>query len=619
MYEDPSRFVLNHVDVSRLLPHCGREGFSHLGYSIHASIIKNPEFHDSDDWNTVRDALVVWNSLLCLYSRQNGESSNAVKLFDELPDRDIVSWNTVMSGFVRNGQFDIGFRYLKQIRQLGFPAFNQATLTTLLSSLDRPKFLRMNKMVHCLVFCSGYSNETTVGNSLITSYFKCGCASSGRLVFDEMTEKNVITWTATISGLAQNESYRKSLELFSLMRRETLSPNLLTYLSSLVACSGLKALNEGRQIHALLWKFGTESDLRVESALMDMYSKCGGIEDAQQVFETAEDLDEIAMTVILVGLAQNGLEEEAIKIFKKMVDSGIEIDPSVVSAALGVFGNYTSLRLGKQIHALIAKKNFGDNPYVGNGLINMYSKCGELGESGKVFDEMPQRNLVSWNSLISAFARHGDGFGALRLYEDMKRESVKPCDVTFLSLIHACSHVGLVEKGMEFLKSMVEDYGMAPRSEHYASVVDMLGRAGLLHEAKAFIERLAQKPSPLVWQSMLGACSFHPDPELGKAAAEELALAMPENPASNVLLANIYSSKGHWKERARTLKKMKEMGVAKETGFSWIEIENKVHSFVVSDNDHPCVEAIYGVLEELYRLMTDQGYVPNHRLKSSGL
>ncbi|XP_021281765.1 pentatricopeptide repeat-containing protein At3g05340 [Herrania umbratica] len=615
LYQFPSsdtpKLVLNHIGISLLLSISGKQGFFLLGSSIHASLIKNPEicnpaggFKDSDN------ALLVWNSLLGMCS-ECGTLTDLTKLFDEMPMRDTVSWNTMISGFLRNGEFDKGFGHFKQMRNLGFCSFDQATLTTILSACDGVEFCYVNKMMHGLLFLNGYEREISVGNALITSYSKCGCLSSGRQVFNEMFERNVITWTAMISGLVQNELYEESLELFSEMRLGSVCPNSLTYLSSLMACSGLQALKEGRQIHGLLWKLGIQSELCIESSLMDMYSKCGSVNDAWQIFESAQDLDEVSMTVILVGLAQNGFEEEAKRFFVRMFESGIEIDPNMLSAVFGIFGEDTSLGLGKQIHSLIIKRNFGRNSYVSNGLINMYSKCGDLEESVKVFSRMSQRNSISWNSIIAAFARHGDGYRALQLYEEMRSEGIEPTDVTFLSLLHACSHVGLVKKGMELLKSMTEVHRILPRAEHYASVVDMLGRAGLLNEAKTLIEGLPVKPDVLVWQALLGACGIHGDFEMGKYAADQLLIATPESPVPYVSMANICSLRGKWKERARTIKRMKEMGVVKETGISWIEIEKKVHSFVVQDRIHPQAEAVYGVLKELFRLMLDEGYVPN--------
>ena len=611
-YSETSKFAINQVDISFLLSLCGREGYLHLGSSLHASIIKNFGFLDGNNRDNLRNVIVVWNSLLSMYSRC-GELRDATKVFDHMPMKDTISWNSRISGLLGNGDIEMGFRVFKQLYESGIYQFDQATLTTVLTACDKPEFCYVSKMIHSLVFLYGYEREITVGNALITSYFRCGCCSSGRRVFDEMSEKNVVTLTAVISGLSQGQFYEESLKLFGKMRDGPVDPNSLTYLSSLMACSGLQAIREGRQIHGLVWKLGVHFDLCIESALMDMYSKCGSLVDAWKIFESAEEVDEVSMTVILVGLAQNGFEEESIQVFVKMVKNGVVIDPNMISAILGVFGIDTSLALGKQIHSLIIKKSFGSNYFVNNGLINMYSKCGDLDDSIKIFCWMPQRNSVSWNSMISAFARHGNGSRALQLYEEMRLEGVWPTDVTFLSLLHACAHVGLVEKGMGFLESMAKDYGIGPRMEHYACVVDMMGRAGLLNEAKKFIERLPEKPGILVWQALLGACSIHGNSEMGKYAANQLFLQAPESPAPYILLANIYSSEGKWKERARTIKKMKDMGVTKETGISWIEIEKQIHSFVVEDRMHPHAEIIYGVLGELFKLMMDEGYVPDKR------
>ncbi|GMH11367.1 hypothetical protein Nepgr_013208 [Nepenthes gracilis] len=607
-----TKFAPSRVDVSLLLSTCGREGNLYLGSALHASIIKKHEFYDPRFCDDPRNAIVVWNSLLGMYWKCQ-ELSYAVKVFDEMPMRDTVSWNSIISGFLTHGEFDMGMRLFRKMRELRANGHDQATLTSILSASDGSGFLSSSKMIHALAIMSGYAGDITVGNALITSYCKCGFSDLAKHVFDEMNERNVVTWTAVISGLVQNYRYEDSLNLFMKMRRILINPNALTYLGLLSACAGLQALRGGRQIHGLLWKVGFHLDLCIESALMDMYSKCGCVEDALQIFHSADNLDDVSVTVILVGFAQNGFKEDAIQIFVKLVKTGIDIDPDMVSAVLGVFGVDTSVALGQQIHSLIIKKSFSYNPFVSNGLINMYSKCGNLEESNKIFHRMPERNSVSWNSIIAAFARHGDGLKALKMYEEMILEGIKPTDVTFLSLLHACSHVGLVEKGMEFLESMSKVHGLTPRMEHYACVVDMLGRSSLLNEAKSFIEKLPVKPGIMVWQALLGACSIHGDSEMGKFAAEQLFVAAPESPAPYVILANIYSSERRWRDRAMTFKRMKEIGVAKETGISWIEIEKKVHSFVVWDKMHPKAEIIYSVLADLIGNMRDEGYKPDKR------
>ncbi|RAL50461.1 hypothetical protein DM860_016928 [Cuscuta australis] len=602
-------FLDNAVSISLQLSYCGKEGNLRLGNCIHAFTIKTPVLADLYSQNSIR----VLNSILAMYARC-GELHDAVKVFENMPVRDTVSWNSMISGFIRNGELEMGFEYFKDLMTLGVGLFDHASLTTILSACDKAQLLSVIRMVHGLVFLSGYEMVVSVGNALVTAYFRCRCLDSGMRVFNEMVEKNVITWTAVISGLAQNEFCEESLRLFDEFRRESVVPNHLTYLSALLACSGIQALMKGKQIHAIVLKLGFQPNPSMESALMDMYSKCGIVEDVWRIFESAEVLDIVSLTVILVGFVQNGFEKDALQIFIKIIKSGIDIDANLLSSIFGVFGSDTLLNLGKQVHSLIIKKGFLTNPFIGNGLINMYSKCGELHESVIVFDQMHLRNPVSWNSLIAAFARHGNGFRALDLYEEMISAGVEPTDVTFLSLLHACSHVGLVEKGMEFFKSMQTVYGMIPRMEHYASVVDMLGRSGLLNEAKCFIERLPTKPDVQVWQALLGACSFHGNTDIGMHAAQQWLLASPDDtPIPYVLLANIHSSKKQWKERATIIKKMKETRISKETGISWIEIAKKVHNFVVCDQMHPQCETIYRALLELYRHMGDEGQVLNKK------
>ncbi|GER55393.1 pentatricopeptide repeat-containing protein [Striga asiatica] len=601
-----TQYVSSNTDPDHLrllLSSCARQNNLRLSSSLHAAIIKSPP---SFSTNQVT-AHLIYNSLLNVYCK-SGSLRDAVNLFDQMPLRDTVSWNSLISGFFNLGRLRLGFRYFKKLLGSSWERFDHATLTSVLSACGEIESVEMMNVLHALAVLSGYEKETTVGNALITSYFRCRAFGSGRRVFDEMLVRNVVTWTATVSGLAKNELYAESLDLFVKMCTcGTVSPNALTYLGALSACSGLRALNEGAQIHGALLKSGLESDLRVESSLMDVYSKCGCLGDAWRIFHFAEVIDEVSLTVMLVGLAQNGFEEDAVRMFLKTIRAGLNIDPDMISAILGIFGLGTSH--GVQIHSLVIKKGFGSNIFVCNGLINMYSRCGELQDSVKAFDCTPEKNQVSWNSVIAAFARHGEGSRALAFYEKMTSSGVKPSDVTFLSLLHACSHVGLLHKGMEFLQSMEITHGLRPRMEHYSCMVDMLGRAGLLREAREFISGLPVKPNALVWQALLGACSIYNDVDVGEYAADRLARAEPDSPVPFVSMANIYSSKGQWKERASAMKEMKEKGVAKEMGTSWIEIDRKIHNFVVADRMHPSVDDVYAVVLDLFGHMRDEGCV----------
>ncbi|KAI3752452.1 hypothetical protein L2E82_24485 [Cichorium intybus] len=264
-----------------------------------------------------------------------------------MPIKDSVSWNTIISGFFTRGFYNVGFDYFKTIySSSGSHRFDRGTITTILSACEGSQFSNVNKMIHTLVIIHGYERETTIANALITSYFTSESFHSAKQVFEEINDKNVVTYTAMISGLAQNHHFQDSLKVFVEMPRGFISPNILTYLSTLMACSGLQALSEGCQIHALVSKLGMDSDLHIESALMDMYSKCGSMQESWQIFESARVLDEVSMTVILAGFAQNGCEEESVRVFSRMIKEGIKIDPNTISVILTVFNGDISLAFG---------------------------------------------------------------------------------------------------------------------------------------------------------------------------------------------------------------------------------------------------------------------------------
>ncbi|KAL6608200.1 hypothetical protein ACP70R_041263 [Stipagrostis hirtigluma subsp. patula] len=600
---DASSPLLNYANLSGLLARCGRAGDLRLGAALHAVVAKNPaHFRLCPGRASLRHVLVAWNALVAMYGRC-GRRGDAARVFDEMRVRDSVSWNSLLAA--SSASSDDALALLRRMLRSapGAGACDHATFTTVLSACGAS--LPACAAVHGLAVSCGLDAAVSVGNALVTAYFESGSPGSAERVFDAMAERNVITWTAMVSGMARAERHKESLALFRQMRY-TVDANYATYSSSLLACAGSLAAREGQQIHGLVVKAGFETDLHVESGLMDVYSKCGLMEDALRVFRSCRNPDEVFLTVILVGFAQNGLEEKAFELFAEMINAGIDIDASMVSAVLGAFGASAPYALGRQIHALAIKKCFVGNMYVCNGLINMYSKCGELQESVQVFEGMTSKNSISWNSIIAAFARHGHGSEVFRLFESMKEDGAKPTDVTFLSLLHGCSHVGSAKKGLEILNSMSSQYGVHPRVEHYACVVDMLGRGGLLDDAKAFIEDGPFKDNVLLWQALMGACSFHKNSEIGKYAAEKLLLLDPDCTAAYVLLSNIYSSEGRWDDRARVMKRMREMGLRKDTGKSWIELEKEVRSFVVGPASRPDSAAVDDVLMQLSAVTSDQ-------------
>ncbi|KAK1278174.1 Pentatricopeptide repeat-containing protein [Acorus gramineus] len=582
-------FTLTHTNLSSLLSFCAREGHFRLAASIHAAILKNPVHIQSDG----RDAVITQNSLISMYSKR-GRPSDAIKVFDEMKTRDTVSHNSIISARFHAGDFEDGLARFGDLHRSTSVRFDHATLTTVLSALAEREMLCAARTVHAIAVSSGLTRETAVGNALVTAYFNCGCPASAARAFDEVPARTVVTWTAAVSGLALNAHYEEALALFSEMHAcASVSANSSTYSSALLACCGARALRDGRRIHGLVLKSGHGGDLRVASALMDVYSKCGETDDAIGMFESSEELDEVALTVVLACLAQNGSEESAFELFASAHGAGFDVDPNMFSAVLGAFGVGSSYAFAKQTHALVVKKGLDSNVFVCNGLVNAYSKCGDIADSVNVFVRTARKNSVSYNSMIAALARHGRGDDALRMYDDMRAHGVALTDVTFLSLLHACSHIGCVETGFKYLRAMSEVYGMTPRAEHYACVVDMLGRAGRLREAKRFVEGLAMTENSVeVWQALLGVCGIHGDMEMGRRAAEKVVGGDLGCAAGYVVMANICSAERDWRGRGRVLRRMKESGVRKETGMSWVEVGKATHRFRAGDDVHPQAEAI---------------------------
>ncbi|KAJ3707604.1 hypothetical protein LUZ61_011309 [Rhynchospora tenuis] len=580
-------------NLATLISQCGRDANYRLGEPFHAFAIKSAN----------RCTLDVWNAIIFMYSKC-GLLESAVKLFERMPLRDSFSWNSLLLGCLVKREYEFAFVYFKEMYSVKPCPCDSTTLTTILSCCAEMESLSSCAMVHAFILKNGFESEVPVGNAMVTSYFQCGSSVSARKVFDTMSERNLITWTAMVSGMVQSESFKESLVLFKDMQ-SYVKANYMTYSSALTACSRLQALEEGCQIHGLTVKSGFEHYLHVESALMGMYSKCGSMEDTLQVFKVCKEIDDVSATVILAGFAQNELEEKAFKFFAELVNSGFEIEAEMVSTVLGAFGSTAPFALGRQIHAVAAKRRFASSTYICNGLINMYLKCGELNDAFKVFRCMSSKTQVSWNSMILAFARHGHASQVFDLYKSMIDEGTEPTDVTFLSLLQACSHTGSYRMAMELLDSMWS-YRITPRIEHYACIVDMLGRAGFLNDAKAFIENLSCEPKVLLWQALLGACNIHGNIEIGKYAAEQLVSVAPDSAAAYVLLGNIYSAEGRWVEKGRVRNKMKMMGVKKDTGVSWIEIGKETHAFAVDSLIHPDAEVIIEVITQLTAIANDR-------------
>lgn len=496
----------------------------------------------------------------------------------------------------------------KQGLEVKFKDYNE-----LLNQCVSRRALREGQRVHAHMIKTHYEPPVYLRTRLIVLYVKCECLSDARCVFDEMPERNVVSWTALISGYAQRGYASEALDLFVQMLRSGAEPNEFTFTTVLTSCTSALGFVHGRQIHSLLTKYPFESHVFVGSSLLDMYAKAGKIQEAQDIFESLPAKDIVSCTAIISGYAQQGLDEEALDLFRRLQIEGMRFNYVTYASLLTAISGLAAIEHGRQVHSHVLRLQLPFYVVLQNTLIDMYSKCGNLAYSRRIFDDLSERTIISWNAMLVGYSRHGLGKEVVELYELLKAENtIRPNNVTFLVVLSGCSHGGMEHRGLEiFYEMLSETDGVEPGIEHYACVVDLLGRSGQLERALQFIKQIPLEPNAAIWGSLLGACRFHQNAKIGEIAGNQLLEIEPENAGNYVILANLYASAGRWEEVRRLRELMQDKATRKVSGKSWIEVERTLHTFHASDRSHPRIEDILGKVRELSARIKGAGYVPD--------
>lgn len=437
------------------------------------------------------------------------------------------------------------------------------------------------------------------------------CMESVRKVFERMPVRDIVSWNTLIAGNAQNGVYREALTIVREMGLAGLKPDSFTLSTVLPIFAEYVDVSKGKEIHGYAVRHGFVVDVFIGSSLIDMYAKCTRVDDSRRVFDLLPQRDAISWNSIIAGCVQNGLFDEGLRLFRQMLISKMKPKHVTFSSIMPACAHLTTLHLGKQLHGCIIRSRFDDNVFIASSLVDMYAKCGNISIARWIFDKIKLPDMVSWTAMIMGYALHGWANEALSLFRQMEVENVRPNYVAFVAVLTACSHVGLIDEAWKLFNSMSQDYGIAPGLEHYAAVADLLGRAGRLVEAYEFISTMHIQPTASVWSTLLGACRVHKNLELAEKVAENIFKLEPENMGSHVLMSNIYSAAGRWKDAASLRKAMKGKGMRKKPACSWIEVNNKVHAFMADDKTHPYYDKIHEALQVLSEQMVREGYVPN--------
>ncbi|XP_023732615.1 pentatricopeptide repeat-containing protein At5g66520 isoform X1 [Lactuca sativa] len=487
----------------------------------------------------------------------------------------------------------------------------------------------------------------------------CAISKNGDLgyalkVFDNLPKPDAFIYNTIFRGYLQFQHPKECISLYSQMLQSSVTPNKFSFPPVTRACSLHNAIEEGKQVHAQILKFGYSSDGFSQNNLIHMYVTFKNLQEARKVFDKMPRPDPISWTTLITGYSQLGYINEARKVFDKMPERNpvswnamisayvqsnrfhealqlfnkmqsnhIKLDKFVAASMLSACTKLGALKQGEWIHDYIKRNGIQIDPKLASTIIDMYCKCGSLEKALETFNELTKSksnsdsdsdsvsvSISSWNSMIGGFAMHGKGDSAIDLFKKMETESVSPDYITFVNLLSACAHSGLIEQGRYYFKHMVESHGITPGMEHYGCMVDMLGRAGMFDSAIDLINEMPMNPDVGVMGALLGACKIHNNVELGEKIGEKVIELEPHNSGRYVLLANIYANSSKWESVAKIRKLMNDRGVKKEPGFSQIEIEGSINEFIAGGRVHRDSKQIYEKVNEMLTSIKSMGYEP---------
>ncbi|XP_058086375.1 putative pentatricopeptide repeat-containing protein At3g18840 [Magnolia sinica] len=603
----------------------------------------------------------TWNAIIHGYIKNN-DITKARLLFDSAPDKDSVTYNSMISGYVRTGHECKALELFAEMQDNAIP-IDEFTLTTMLNLTAQLSVLPYGKQLHTYVVKTANDCHCFGISSLIDMYSKCRCFADAHRAFEGAVEKDsvsknamvaaccregeldmafdlfwgdpavndTVSWNTLISGCAQNSYGDAALALFVQMGKNSIRPNEHTFASVLSACSSLKSLKHGKEIHACVLKNGLSSNQFISSSIVDVYCKCddlqyavsvhaaaltenafstasmivahssrGKMVEARRLFDSLGEKNSVVWTALFSGYVRHGQCDAVYDLFREFErrETGVP-DPLILVHVLGACSIQAALNHGKEIHAYMVRMGMETEEKLVSTMVDMYAKCGAIKYSEEIFQHTNERDRVLYNAMLAGFAHHGREKEVIQLYEEMVERDIIPDAVTFIALLSACRHAGLVKAGEKYFHSMTKDHGITPEIDHYSCMVDLLGRAGHLDKALLLIRRMAVEPDAIIWGTFLNACRMNGNVDLARKAEDGLLRMEADNGARYVQLANVYAAQGEWSEMGRIRRKMRGREAKKIAGCSWVYVENEMNAFTSGDRSHSKAEAIYAMLASL--------------------
>nr|XP_027109517.1 pentatricopeptide repeat-containing protein At3g46790, chloroplastic-like [Coffea arabica] len=500
------------------------------------------------------------------------------------------------------------------------PCPTQHTYELLILSCANQHSLSDALIVHRKLIDNGFDQDPFLATKLINMYHELDCIERVRQVFDKTLKKTIYVWNALFRALTLWGRGEEVLGLYSRMNRIGIPSDRFTYTYVLKACVAAETLGsllqKGKEIHAHILRHGYESHIHIMTTMVDMYARFGCVADATSVFNSMPVKNVVSWSAMIACYAKNGKPFDALELFHQLVLDNCDTLPNSVTmvSVLQACAAVAALGQGKLIHGYILRKGLDSILPVISAMVTMYARCGNLEWGKRVFSQMEKKDVVAWNSMISSYGIHGFGREAIEVFKEMILSGVSPSPISFVSVLGACSHSGLIEEGRFLFESMIKEHGITPTVEHYACMVDLLGRANQLYEAAKIIQDMRIEPGAKVWGSLLGSCRIHCNIELAERASKRLFELEPRNAGNYVLLADIYAEAEMWSEVKRVKKLIEARGLQKVSGCCWIEVGRKVYSLTSVDEFNPQIEQIHALLIKLFIEMKEKGYVPKTKV-----
>jgi len=566
----------NNLTYPLLLKACANLASIQHGTLLHARVFKLGFQADT----------FVQTALLDMYSKCSHVAS-ARLVFDEMPQRSVVSWNAMVSAYSRVSSMDQALSLLKEMWVLGFEP-TASTFVSILSGysdLDSFKFRLQGESIHCCLIKLGIAHtEVSLANSLMAMYAQFCMMDEARKVFYLMDEKSIISWTTMIGGYVKIGHAVEAFGLFNQMQRQSAGTDFVVFLNLISGCIQVGELLLASSVHSLVLKCGCDEVDSVENLLIAMYAKCGNLTSARRIFDLIIEKSMLSWTSMIAGYAHSGLPAEALDLFRRMVKTDIRPNGATLATVLSACADLGSLSTGQEIEEYVFLNGLESDQQVQTSLIHMYSKCGSIKKAREVFERVTDKDLTVWTSMINSYAIHGMGNEAITLFHKMTtKEGITPDAIVYTSVLLACSHSGLVEDGLKYFKSMQKDFRIAPTVEHCTCLIDLLGRVGQLDLALDAIQGMPLAVQAQAWGSLLSACRIHGNVELGEFATVKLLEITPESSGSYVLMANLYTSLGKWKEAHMMRNLIDGKGLVKECGWSQVEVNSSYQAFAAGN------------------------------------